>query len=585
VGILRTEGFFTLVEAVAREGAGHATVTTAARHAASLGARLPAEIGLAALTRPEERLLAAADEAGAFLGAARDDEDRLALTPTGRLRVISAEREVPEGVHPIGMIDWPAGRPDGLAAELADLAAVELAEAEAVTSWLACLPRGRVDAMIAQVRFCLLHMAPVLLYTGDGCYTNLGKQSNLVGKSVAADSPRCLLNRLAGTPVTEWLAQDANFLACLYTLITSGPPVRAEEFSGTQLRPDRLLQFLRNRIVTYQAAVPVTAGLPVGQQLQVLAQATAVARVAVIQAGSRPYRVIQGLNLNKQEHLSREPVTLADVPTAVLETFVVRVGCSVPGDFAALSVACADAMLELHVPDGDGFSSRFERVLHELVEVATEVSGSDVGMSRGPRQIGELIRLVRQDSTAPVAWTTSAFYCCVTPSRQFARHFAQVPDELPQVLRAIAARMRYNGWHYLPHTIGVHERANNRDWFFAPTMSDLTDWSDQHHTGHVANGVRYAIRVPFGVTVEGAHRPGMHDFRLMRSAGQPYTLQDLRAAQAVGELLRHLYQAHADRLAGTDVADILDIVDFDNPWYQARYGRVSPLQRKEETHV
>ncbi len=504
---------------------------------------------------------------------------------TGRLRVLAARSPDPEGAHRIGVIDWPSGRPDGLATELAELAAADLAEAQDIASWLAGLSHDRVDAMIAHLRTSLLHMAPVLLYTGDGCYTNLGKQSNLAGKSMAADSPRCLLNRLADTPVTAWSAQDATYLACLYALITSGPPVRAEEFSGTQLRPDRLERFLRERLGTYQAAVPDTAGLPVGERLQVLARATAQARVTVVRNGARPYRMIQGLNLNKQEHLSWEPVTLADVPAAVLEAFSVLLGCSVPGDFDALGAACADAMPSLHVADGDGFTSGFERVLHELVEVATEATGSDVGMSRGPRRVGELTRLVRQGGMEPLTWTTNAFYCCVTPSWQFVRHFAQVPDQLPQVLRAIAARMRYNGWHYLPHTLGVHERSGDRDWFFAPTMSDLTDWSDQHHTGHVANGVRYAIRVPFGITLAGTYRPGLHDFRLMRSAGQPYTPADLRVAHAIGEVLRQLYQAHADRLAAADPGADLDIVDFDNPWYQARYGRASTLQPKEEAYV
>ena len=144
--------------------------------------------------------------------------------------------------------------------------------------------------------------------------------------------------------------------------------------------------------------------------------------------------------------------------------------------------------------------------------------------------------------------------------------------------------MRYNGWHYLPHSSGMHHRAAERDWFFAPTMSDVTDWSDQHHTGHVAHGVRYAIRVPFGIELAGANRPGVHDFRLMRAwGGEPYTIADLRSAIAIGELLRVFYQAHADHLASG--APALDVVDFDNSWYQSRYNDLTELILKEETHV
>jgi hypothetical protein len=231
-------------------------------------------------------------------------------------------------------------------------------------------------------------------------------------------------------------------------------------------------------------------------------------------------------------------------------------------------------MADLHKPGENGFTSCLEMVLHELVQVATEATKSDVGMSRGPRRIGELIQAVCSHTTNPADWTTNAFYCCVTPSQAFTELFTDVPEELPQAIRAMSARMRYNGWHYLPHTIGMHEGSGDRDWFFAPAMADVTDWSDQHHTGHVASAVRHAIRVPFGVAIAGADRPGMHDFRLMRAAGEPFTLSDLRAAVAVGELLRCLYQAHAYRLARAG-ADVLDIVDFGNQWYQTRYGGTS----------
>ncbi|MFI9383081.1 hypothetical protein [Kutzneria sp. NPDC052558] len=565
MGILRSEGFSALVEAVAVEAACRTSVAEAAEHAASLGGRLPVEIGLRALTRAEEHLLGAARSAGAALGSEAERGDRLALTTTGRL--VIGDRDTGDA-HPIGVVAWTE-RPAGLDEELARLSAQDIAEAAELKAWLVGLPAERITAMIERVRLSLLHMAPVLLYTGPNCYTNLGKASNLVGKSLRAESPRCVLNTLQGNDIAEWDVFDAAFLACVHALITSGPAVRAEEFSGTQLRTDRLLPFLRNKVAGYGVDEPVTDGLPVGEALHVLADASARGRVTAMAAGVRPYRMIQGLNLNKQELLAHDPVTVADLPEPVLRTLAMELDCPAPKDFADVLAACEQAMPVLHGTGADGFGTRFEQVLHELVLVATEATASDVGMSRGPRRVGELAATVAADSTEALSWTTNAFYCCVTPSAGFAGQFAHVPHELPQVLRAISARMRYNGWHYLPHSIGVHERAGDRDWFFAPTMGDVTDWSDQHHTGHVANGVRYAIRVPFGVDMAGAHRPGLHDFRLMRAFGEPYTMDDLRAATAVGEVLRSLYQARVDAFA-TGQHDPC-VTDFDNPWYQARY--------------
>ncbi|WP_018681420.1 hypothetical protein [Actinokineospora enzanensis] len=583
MGILRSEGFAALVESVASEAAARATVAEAVEHAASLAGRVPVEIGLRALTRPEEHLFAAARAARAELRAEPGSGERLVLTRTGRARLLFGDQENSDQEnsdqenddqendgHPVGYVHWPNGRPTGLAAELARLSTRDFDEAVDIRDWLAGLPRTRVDAMIEKIRFSLLHMAPVQLYTGTAHYGNLGKSSNLVGKSVRPDSDRCRLKSLAETEITDWDVRDACFLACLHALISSGPAVRAEEFSGTQLRPDRLLAFLRRKIDDYRVGRPPIDGLPTGQALQLLAETCAEGRATATAAGARPYRVIQGLNLNKRETLAHDPVTIADVPTAVVRAAARELDCPIPADFAELRTAFEAAMPALNGSGADGFSTRFEQVLHELVMVGTEAIGSDVGMSRGPRRIGELAAMVAADSPEAMEWTTTAFYCCVTPSRGFVEHFAAAADELPQVLRAISARMRYNGWHYLPHTIGMHERADERDWFFAPTMSDLTDWSDQHHTGHVANGVRYAIRVPFGVAMAGEHRPGMFDFRLMRAFGEPYTLDDLRAGTAVGELLRCLYQARVDAFA--DGAADPGILDFDNPWYQARYS-------------
>jgi hypothetical protein len=130
-----------------------------------------------------------------------------------------------------------------------------------------------------------------------------------------------------------------------------------------------------------------------------------------------------------------------------------------------------------------------------------------------------------------------------------------------RTLAAYSARMRFNTWHYLPHTLGIADRAASRpDWFFAPTMPDLTDWSDQHHTGHVAFGVRYAIRVPIGIEYDGRPLPGLYDLRVMRTGAPPFTFGDLRRAVAAGLLLRQLYQA----MSGYRPL----VTDFGKSWYE-----------------
>ncbi|MHA5052485.1 hypothetical protein [Streptomyces sp. SD15] len=172
----------------------------------------------------------------------------------------------------------------------------------------------------------------------------------------------------------------------------------------------------------------------------------------------------------------------------------------------------------------------------------------------------------------PRALEDQRLLCCVVPGLDFARRFDRAPDELPQVIRAIAAQMRWSGRHFMPHAGGAsdHPSFEDRDWFYASTMPDMTEWTSHHHQGHVANGVRHAIRVPVGLTLAGAHRPGLHDFRLMRTDGDVYGIQELRG---------HRYRpGFAGRLPGVcepvgadRTGPALVVSDFGNTWYQQRY--------------
>lgn len=184
-------------------------------------------------------------------------------------------------------------------------------------------------------------------------------------------------------------------------------------------------------------------------------------------------------------------------------------------------------------------------------------------MGRGPKSVAVL----HSDHPAAdrMALATRDFYCCVAPGAAFARKFTDDRDGLAKTLSAYSARMRYNTWHYLPHSMSWTEESPGRDdWFFAPMTADITNWSDQHHTGHVAFGVRHALRVPLGIVLEGAYRPGLYDLRLLRTSGAEFELPHLRAAMVTGRVQALLHQAAADRG--------LEVGDFDNSWYRTFHG-------------
>jgi hypothetical protein len=580
VAILRTERFSDLVSRCAEEAESLLCAADAARHAATLGGRLPEELGLAALAPEELYLLKAATRARATVHRDVSQSgvgDRMLITSTGRLRILVAEEGAPEGAAFVGGLDWQGRRPDDLEERFADLRSADRQNRAGVKKWLVAEGGERAVALVRNLRSTLQHVGPMLVHIGEHPYTNLGKSGNLVGKSISVDSPRCLLNVLEQTPVWDWSEQDCAFLTLMNILVASGTPSRTEEFSGTQLSPQRLESFVRGRIRAYGLEIPVEVELlaPV-DRLWDLAGLSAQGRIQALARGVSVYRVVQGMTINKEERVLGEVVGPADLPaslTPVLRRYLTEDQVADLADPAAFAAAWAPHIAGLHQPGDDAFSTRFEELLHELTEVATAATHSHVGMSRGPKDVGLLGRMLAQGDPTPGDWKTSDYYCCVVPSADFVGRFEAAPEELVQVVRAIAARMRWNGWHFMPPVAGPAELFQDRDWFFPPSMPDITEWTSHHHQGHVANGVRHAIRIPLPLVLAGATRPGVHDFRLMRSDGDPYGTTELRTAIAVGMVLRGLYQAHASSLEASSASLITS--DFNNRWYQARYQPVS----------
>ncbi|MFI2372378.1 hypothetical protein [Streptomyces sp. NPDC018833] len=583
MGLLRTEGFDKLLEMVASEAAAQSAAGPAIRHLATIGERLAPEVALGALRSSERHLLDAMEAARATVAqpaADHTDGHRFGQLKAGKVCILRPGETGGSELRTVAGVNWRDGAPEGLDAECARLAELEGAEIESCRLWLREQGEEHAADLVGRLRLLFRHVGPIRLYIGDFCYTNLGRSGNLVGKSVGAESDRCRMKVLSETPLSEWSAADACFVVCMSALISSGTPSRTEEFSGTQLIPSRLTEFLEGRILAYDGEVPdaEASGSAVGRLFE-LADRARELRARKLESGAVVYRTVQSMTINKKEHFFDTPVTGADVPEVFLDTL----SDLVPSAPDAIRSGGFDVDWQ-PLLDGDpqpsqaGFGSRFEEVLHQLVASAAAGTASDVSMSRGPRDILRLSSLLAEGSIEPGHWKTSEYYCCVVPSEDFRRRLADAgaAAEVPQVVRAIAARMRWNSWHFMPHAAAVTDDASfaERDWFFAPSMPDMTEWTSHHHQGHVANGVRHAIRVPFGITLAGAHRPGVHDLRLMRSEGDVYGLGELRAAIAMGEVLRGLYQEHALRLEKREAAFVVN--DFGNVWYQERYGTSAP---------
>ncbi|MFD0267652.1 hypothetical protein ACFVGY_13785 [Streptomyces sp. NPDC127106] len=576
---LKTPGFDAQVTAAAARARGCALAADAIRIAATLDGMVPEQVGRAAMGLGEQvytelaesqaaGFVPSADPSADANGAAGDGAgDLLMLTETGRLRVVPAGTRPAgdEEAEALGTLKWQS-RPQSLGRLFALARDVERLQFEEVHRWLAQQSPEAVHRRIDATGHALVHMAPVLLYVGDRRYSNLGRFSNLPGRSMAPGAEGSVLTRLRRTPVAQWSPEDAVFVVCLHALISSGSPVRAEEFNGVQLAPDLLAGFLRERIGAYGAEVPDVAGEPTGAALDGLAAACAAARARLLGRGAVLYREINGASLHKRERIMPEPPSWDELPGPVAGLLAAAAGRPLPSHAppaaaAAYAAEVVGQVVRQAAPAG--FTSPYEGFLHRFFATVADALDCDVAMGRGPKSVTALHSTVPAEER--VALATRDFYCCVAPGRAFADRFAHDRAALAKTLSAYSARMRYNTWHYLPHTMSWTGQTPQRDdWFFAPMTADITDWSDQHHTGHVAFGVRHALRVPLGIVLEGAYRPGLYDLRLLRTSGDRFGLPDLRAAMITGRMQALLHQAAADRG--------LEVTDFDNGWFRDFHG-------------
>jgi long-chain acyl-CoA synthetase len=151
-----------------------------------------------------------------------------------------------------------------------------------------------------------------------------------------------------------------------------------------------------------------------------------------------------------------------------------------------------------------------------------------------------------------------------------AARLAARPELLVKILYACSGRMQFNSWHYMPGHCPREAVPADRHFYMPPRMPDLAEWSDQHHAGHSMAEVRYSIRSPAPIEIDGRSYPGMVDLRLYRQRGLPYTDAEFLCALRHTECLRAAFQAFTDHVVRTASGVTIDA--FDKDWFKRYYG-------------
>ncbi|MEV8309158.1 hypothetical protein AB0P36_17840 [Streptomyces flavidovirens] len=436
-------------------------------------------------------------------------------------------------------------------------------------------PEGR-DALLVQAKEAALRTAPFVLYQEDEQYTNFRDQNTLTGKTLWPGHPGCTLSALQGVPLDLWSDHDTQLIVCLTLLIRSAGFGRVEEANGTQLTVDHVAYTLERVRRDYNAVpggepVPAAASHRVAD-LDDLAVALRERRQHVGRS-AQLYREIHGALMHKVERVAAAPGPAArareDAVVARLREKLRLTGATL----AELGQGVAAAPDWLAEPHGD-FGTGLESLVYETVAATSEAFRADFAMSRGMRSLPDLVRALRGASWAEICdWDITHFFCCVVPMPEADRHFGGSRAALADAAWAMSSRMQYNSWHFVAGNLPPVPEVVARDHFVPPTIPDIAFYSDQHHHGHVHNGVRFSIRSPQAVEVDGRRFNGFMDLRLLRSTGSPFDEQDLLAADRVSAFI-----ARATGLAAELVAagGEVEVTAFGAAWHWATVTGQAP---------
>ena len=423
---------------------------------------------------------------------------------------------------------------------------------------LADMTEAKKCEIVELVRDGIDHMDPVMIYTDERAFTNFGPYNNLLRR------PGALLERLAETPLKDWLRDEKRFVGCFYWIRQAG--LRGEEFNGLQLTPRTLHEHFDSCFRRYgQLLGPQRQDWP--ESLPKKAECLFRMRQEI----NRDYvtsRWVNGLNFLKAERFiprSAMRQSAADLPFDLREYVETTYGLQVSSfsNFDELFRACVECACEVRHPSGNRLMSEIEQLLERITVSAIKAIGSDVGMTRGIRDIGRWQRKVDEQSFSEIGeWPTTDYFCGVFPSAAMKKRLPD-PARLAKVLTACSVRMQYNSWHYMPGHFPKEFAPHH--YYSPPKMADTAIWSDQHHAGHVMAAVRFSIRSPAPLKYRDRTYFGMVDLRLFRRQGSHFTRKDLCAAMKYTEYIRAVHQAISD-MAASGERNIM-INAFDKSWF------------------
>jgi len=440
--------------------------------------------------------------------------------------------------------------------------------AQVVVSYFKSLSADEYKNMLSVVKHGIDHIDPILIYTHRSVFTTFAGFNNLLGKN---SKPRygMLLDDLMAGNDRKLNSDEMEFLYCFYVLKQGG--FRGEEFCGLQLTCKTLRNYLSSKISTLSALDCESNVALTSSDLIEMAKVCKQLKDK-ISKDYFVYRKINGLCFYKNERYNLRSVldfSTNGLPVALTgyieDTYGVSSGGYVTIDDYFTEVV-KRAAENYDVGQEVGLNS-IEILLKFVVQSAIEELDSGIGMTRGFRDLLKLHNGIEMGAEEEICgYPSTDYFCAVFLSVDVKELFLKTPGLCSRVATAIAGRMTFNSWHYMPGQFAEANSDGIRHFYVPPRMTDSAAWSDQHHPGHVLAQVRYAIRSPASLMIAGKKRYGIIDLRLMRQTGLPYSDGEIMRAKEYSSYLKSIYQAVINYSVQNNRALTVDAFDG-KEWY------------------
>lgn len=405
--------------------------------------------------------------------------------------------------------------------------------------------RGALDTLLCQMIDAVQRVEAVFWYVNDLYFAAVERFTNLVDTRRRGG----VLNELKGKPLSIW-TQDCKFLvAALHCLFLSGKSIRLEEFNGTNVTASSIHIRLRALARMYTPGVGADT-LP--GPIFALARLIGKSSTQFIGRTQIRYRETNGISFRKVERLTLSSTLAVHHDFGVGSLEQEWLGSKTGRHIYAVMLDLSDHAIEAAVASATAGSEllpsvcKLDTLLEAVVASAVVTSHSDYGMSSAVRTPNSLYHnSVPEIANSVLNLTPNDFFCCIVCTAGLAERYEERLSK--EVFRPVQARMQFNRWHFIPGNLPRDTIKDGRHFFFPPTMPDIANWSDQFHAAHATAGVRYAVRAPGPDThqpplyVCGIPYRGFYDCRVVRTDGQPYTVNDMLVVNEHARLIGILW--------------------------------------------